>query len=259
MFKGLLDAIPTFLLDITTFLIFLLFFEIGYLIGKLRRTKTDTETANAIGPMTASILGLFAFLIAFSFSMAAQKFDTRKNNVLLEANAIGTAYLRADLLQDPYKSNIKELLREYTDIRLKLILTEEDADAEYLSPSLEMHDQLWHEAVLNYKDANDAASKLIIISMNEIFDMHSNRVAASIYNRVEGNIWLMLFVVGVLGVMMGGIQNGLSGPRRYIAIIPLILAFSVIFALIEDLDNPQRGLFKVGQQPLIDLQKNITP
>jgi len=82
--------------------------------------------------------------------------------------------------------------------------------------------------------------------------------AASIYNRNSGNIWLMLFVVGVLSILMTGIQAGLHGPRRYIGIIPLILTFTIIFALIEDLDNPQRGMFKVGQQPLIDVHKSIT-
>jgi len=253
----LFDSIPTSLLDITTFLIFLLFFELGHLIGKARRSKTDKKTASAIGPMAASILGLFAFLIAFSFNLAAQKLDTRKHNVLLEANAIGTAYLRADLLQDPYKSSIKDLLREYTDIRLKLILTEEDVREKYLEKSLEIHDQLWNEAVIGTKDTNNANRTLILESLNEVFDMHSNRLSASIYNRIAGNIWLMLFVVGVLGILMGGIQSGLSGPRRYIAIIPLILAFTVIFALIEDLDNPQRGLFKVGQKPLIDVRNSI--
>jgi len=257
LFNELFDTIPTYLLDMTTFLIFLSFFELGHLLGKARRPKSDKETANAIGPMAASILGLFAFLIAFSFNMAAQKLDTRKQNVLMEANAIGTAYLRADLLPAPYKSRIKDLLREYTDARLKLVLVEEYGRAESHAKSLEIQDRLWTEAVMASKKANDTATKLIIESLNEVFDMHSNRVAASIYNRIAGNIWLMLFVVGILGIFMTGFHSGLSGPKRYIAIVPLILAFTVIFALIEDLDNPQRGLFKVGQQPLIDVRNSI--
>ena len=88
--------------------------------------------------------------------------------------------------------------------------------------------------------------------------MHSNRVTTSIYNRIAGNIWLMLFAVGVLGILMTGIQNGIYGPRKYIAIIPLILAFTLVFALIEDMDNPARGLFKVGQQPMLDVKKSIS-
>ena len=258
MIQHLFDTIPTYLLDLSTFLIFLLFFEIGYLIGKYRRSKEDQKNNEVISPVTASILGLFAFLIAFSFNMAAQKFDTRKQNVLIEANAIGTAYLRADLLQDPYGSKIKELLREYTDIRLKIVPSIEEEEAGHIKRSLELHNQLWNEVMKASKESKDAAIELMVVSINEVFDMHSNRIAASIYNRIDWNIWLMLFIIGTLGILMTGIHGGLNGPRRYIAVIPLILAFTVIFALIEDLDNPQRGLFKVGQQPLIDVQKSIS-
>ncbi|WP_415405871.1 hypothetical protein ACLHDG_08890 [Sulfurovum sp. CS9] len=254
----MLDTIPTFLLDIITFLIFLLFFELGYLIGKRRDYNNVKKSDAVISPATAGILGLFAFLIAFTFNLSAQKLDTRKQNVLLEANAIGTAHLRADLLQDPYKSRIKDLLREYTDVRLKIAAAMEDEATEYLARSLELQDLLWDEAVTASKEANDAATKLVIESLNEVFDMHSNRVAASIYNRIAGNIWLMLFIVGSLGILMSGIQNGVNGPKRYIAIIPLILAFTVVFALIEDMDNPRRGMFKVGQQPMLDVKKSIS-
>lgn len=252
------DTIPTFLLDISTFLIFLLSFEIGYLIGKKRRSESMKKSDVVISPATASILGLFAFLIAFTFNLAAQKLDTRKQNVVIEANAIGTAHLRADLLQNPYRSRIKELLREYTDVRMKIASATGDEEAEYLARSLEIQDLLWDEAVADSREANDAGIKLVIASLNEVFDMHSNRVAASIYNRIGWNIWLMLFVVGVLGILMSGIQNGVNGPKRYIAVIPLILAFTVVFVLIEDMDNPNRGIFKVGQQPLIDVKKSIS-
>ena len=258
MFQGLFDNIPTYLLDISTFLIFLLFFELGSLIGKKRRFEGMEKSDAVIGPTTASILGLFAFLIAFTFNLSAQKLDTRKQNVLLEANAIGTAHLRADLLPAPYKSRIKELLREYTDVRLKIAPAMEDEEAEYLAKSLEIQDLLWDEAVAASKEANDAATKLVIESLNEVFDMHSNRVAASIYNRIAGNIWFMLFIVGALGILMSGIQNGVNGTKRYIAIIPLILAFTIVFALIEDMDNPRRGMFKVGQQPMLDMKKSIS-
>ena len=249
MFQGLFDTIPTYLLGIGTFLIFLLFFEVGYLIGKYRGNEGIKKADDIISPVTASILGLFAFLIAFTFNLSAQ--------ILIEANAIGTAHLRADLLQDPYKSRIKELLREYTDVRLKMVSAARDKVTEFLTKSLEIQDLLWDEVVRASRESNDAVSKLAIESLNEVFDMHSNRVAAFIYSRISGNIWLMLFTVGMLGMLMTGIQGGLSGPRRYIAIIPLILAFTVVFALIEDMDNPKRGLFKVGQQPMLDVKKSI--
>jgi hypothetical protein len=257
MTQSLLDSIPSYILDISIFLILLLFVEIGYLIGKYKRSTNDKEAGKAIGPAAASILGLLAFLIAFAFNMAAGKFDTRKQNVLLEANAIGTAYLRADFLKDPYKSRIKDLLRVYVDNRLEILTNVTDKDTKYLAKSLEIHDHLWEEALLASEDANNATIALMAESLNELFDIHSNRVAASVYNRFAWNIWLMLFAVGALGMLMVGIQNGLSGPKRYFGIIPLVLAFTISFALIEDLDSPQRGMFKVGHQSIIDVKNSI--
>ncbi len=257
MSQSLFDNIPNYILDISTFLIFLLFIELGYFIGKQKRSANDKEAAKVISPAAATILGLLAFLIAFAFNMAAGKFDTRKQNVLLEANAIGTAYLRADFLKDPYKSRIKDLLRDYVDNRLEIVENITEQEAKYLAKSVEIHDRLWEEALLASEDANNATIALMAESLNELFDIHNNRVASSIYNRISGNIWLMLFSVGVLGMLMVGIQNGLNGPKRYFGIIPLVLSFTIVFALIEDLDNPQRGLFKVGHQSLIDVKNSI--
>ena len=257
MSQSLFDNIPNYILDISTFLIFLLFIELGYLIGKQKRIANDKEADKVIRPAAAMILALLSFLIAFAFNMAAGKFDTRKQNVLLEANAIGTAYLRADFLKDPYKSRIKDLLRVYVDNRLEIVANVTDKDTKYLAKSVEIHHRLWEEALLASEEANNATITLMAESLNELFDIHGNRVAASIYNRIAENIWLMLFSVGALGMLMVGIQNGLSGPKRYFGIIPLILAFTIAFALIEDLDSPQRGLFKVGHQPIIDVKNSI--
>lgn len=255
--QNLFDNVPNYMLDISTFLIFLLFIEIGYLIGKRKRIEKDKEANKAISPASATVLGLLAFLIAFAFNMAAGKFDTRKQNVVLEANAIGTAYLRADFFKDPYKSRIKDLLRDYVDHRLEIVANFTEKDTKYLAKSEEIHNLLWKEALLASEDANNATIALMAESLNELFDIHSNRVAASIYYRVANNIWFMLFSVGALGMLMVGIQNGLNGPKRYFGIIPLILAFTISFALIEDLDSPQKGMFTVNHQPIIDVKNSI--
>lgn len=257
MFQGLFDNIPNYILDIITFLIFLLFIELGYFIGKRKRIEKDREANKAISPAAATVLGLLAFLIAFAFNIAAGKFDTRKQNVVMEANAIGTAYLRADFLKDPYKSRIKDLLRTYADNRLEIVAHVSEKDLKYLAKSVEIQDQLWEEALLASEDANNATIALMAESLNELFDIHNNRVAASVYNRISENIWLILFSVGALGMLMLGIQNGLKGPKRYFGIIPLVLAFTIAFALIEDLDSPQKGMLTVNHQPIIDVKNSI--
>lgn len=259
MIQSLFDTLPNYLHYIGTFFIFLLFVEFGYLIGKRKENKSDDKAGENIGRGTTSILGLFAFLIAFVFSITAGRVDARKQNVTLEANAIATAYLRADFLNDPYKSNIKNLLRDYVDLRLETATKMTSyKDTKYFIKAEEIHDLLWTEAMLGFKDVNNGTIVLMSNALNEVFDMHSKRVAASIYNRISGNTWIMLYTVGILGMLMIGIQNGISARRRYLGIIPMILAFTIIFIMIEDLNNPQRGLFKISQQPLIDVQKSIS-
>lgn len=151
----------------------------------------------------------------------------------------------------------KDLLRSYVDNRLEIVENITEPGDKYLAESVEIQDRLWEEALLASEDANNATIALMAESLNELFDIHSNRVAASIHNRISGNIWLILFLVAGLGMLMTGIQNGLSGPKRYFGIIPLVLSFTIVFALIDDLDNPQRGLFIVGHQSLIDVKSSI--
>lgn len=257
MIQSLIENTPNYILYITIFIIFLLFIELGYFIGKQKRSINDEKTSETINRVTASILGLFVFLIAFVFSITAGRVDVRKNNVVLEANVIETAYLRADFLKDPYKSKIKDLLRVYVDLRLEMAENMTNKDTKYLAKSAEMHHELWKEGMLALKDANYATIILMTESLNELIDTHSKRMAASIYYRMTGNTWLMLFFVGMMGMLMVGIQNGLNSPKRYLGVIPLVLTFTVVFMLLEDLNNPQQGLFKIDQQPLIDVKNSI--
>ena len=83
------------------------------------KTRQDKEAPISLGPMVGGLLGMLAFVLAFTFSMASSQHDLRKQNVLEEANSIGTAYLRADLIDKQHGTEVKRLLREYVDVRLK--------------------------------------------------------------------------------------------------------------------------------------------
>jgi hypothetical protein len=93
--------------------------EAGYRFGKHARTDQDKEAPSSIGAMVGGLLGMLGFVLAFTFSMAASQHDLRKQNVLDEANSIGTAYLRTDLIDKQYGIEVKRLLREYVDVRLQ--------------------------------------------------------------------------------------------------------------------------------------------
>ena len=114
-----------------------LFFEIGYQTGKHARTRFDKEAPAALGPVLGGMLAMPAFVLAFTFSMTASQCDLRKQYVLEEANAIGTAYLRADLVDDQHKAEIKSRLQDYVDTRLQAVRGENLKAA--IAKSVELH------------------------------------------------------------------------------------------------------------------------
>ena len=115
---GPLDALPLWGLFMAILLLALLAVEGGYRLGKYRRSRSEQEQEAPVGAMVGATLGLLAFMLAFTFGLAAARFDTRRQVLLDEANAIGTAYLRAGMLSDRREA-IRALLRDYVDTRLK--------------------------------------------------------------------------------------------------------------------------------------------
>ena len=176
--------------------------------------------------------------------MAADQYNLRKQNVLDEADAIGTAYLRTDLL------------REYVDVRLNAVTYAHNLEAA-LTRSAEIHALLWNRvssAAIAQPNTNTA---LMVQSINDLIDMHEKRIIAGLHSRIPDSIWLALIVICILTMITMGIQMGLSGKRRLVAVIPLSLAFAVLVTLVIDLDRPQKGLIIIGQQSMIDLQQEM--
>ncbi|WP_368565218.1 hypothetical protein [Pseudoxanthomonas sp. UTMC 1351] len=231
--------------------------EIGFFIGRYNhRTRQDKEAPTSIGPMVGGLLGMLAFVLAFTFSMAASQHGVRKQNVLTEANAIGTAYLRADLLDTQSGAEVKRLLREYVDIRLAVARPGGDLLVA-TTRSLDIHDLLWAQVSSVAVDDRSAVMSLVIASINDVIDMHEQRLAGSLRARIPGSVWFGLMLIAVLTMGMIGLQIGLTGKRRLVAIVPLSLAFAVLATLVVDLNRPRGGFITVGQQAMLDLQTTM--
>jgi hypothetical protein len=240
---------------VLTVLLTLASVEVGYWLGRWRlkgEHELDT-TANAI---VGTTLGLLAFTLAFTFAMAASRYDTRKELVLEEANAIGTTYLRAMMLPAPHASAVRKQLREYVDTRLEAALTPGESSPA-LARSEQLHTQLWREAVAVASAQSDSViNGLFIASLNDVIDLHSKRLAGW-RNRIPGTIWFYLFVTAALGMASMGYHAGLSGSRRTMAVIFLTVAFSGALTLIADLDRPREGFLIVSQQAMQDLKASM--
>lgn len=256
-YTTVLDALPLWALFPLIVVFVLLSIDGGYRLGRYRHSRSDQEKEAPVGAMVGSSLGLLAFMLAFTFSMAASRFDARKALVLEEANAIGTTYLRAAMLPAA-ADEVRGLLRDYVDVRLAAVKSGEFAAGIQKSEALQ--NLLWaHAVAAGQINPNSIVVGLYIESLNEVIDLHSERLVAGLRNRIPGVIWLSLSLIAVLSLGGMGYHQGLTGTARSGAAIAVALVFSAVFALVVDLDRPQEGSLVVSQQPLIDVRQSMNP
>lgn len=256
LFYSLFAKIPLWGIFLFTIGLTLLAFEIGFRLGLYKKKRSPNLQEAPLSSTVAATLGLFAFILAFTFSMASDRFEERRNLVLEESNAIGTTYLRAGYLPELQGEKIRKLLREYVDIRLEAILS--GASFTGFEKSEHLQDAIWSQAEQIARDSPDSVmAGLFIQSLNEVIDIHSKRVMKGLRNRIPEIIWDAIYFVAFLTIAAMGYHSGLSEQRLMLLHSTLILTFSIVMALIGDLDRPQEGLLKVSQQSTIDLYKKI--
>ncbi len=173
--------------------------------------------------------------------------------MLEEANAIGTTYLRAELLPQTQAIEIQRLLREYTDVRLNHTL---ENLQESLIKSENIHGRLWSQAKSLVPENMDFELRsLFISSLNELIDLHQSRKTVGILYRIPATIWWIVYLLSVLSMLLLGYQIGLAGMRRVRGTPVLAASFSLVIIMIADMDRPGVGLMKVSQQPIADVQQ----
>ena len=250
-----IQSLPIYVIFFIIALLSLVSFELGYRISKSVHLKKDSMETKSIGQISTGLLGMLAFVLAFTFSMAASQYERRKQMVLDEANAIGTAYLRADLIDEPHAKDVKQLLREYVNTRLLAVKKENTAKG--IVRSNEIHRLLWTQVRTAAKSLPNTNSSLMVQSVNEVIDMHEKRITAGLRDKIPTSIWLALIGISVMAMLTIGIELGIDGSRRLIAIIPMMLAFAALTTLIVELNRPQEGILKVGQESMISLQTTM--
>ncbi len=253
-FGELINWLPLWALFVVTMAICIGVVEMGAMLaGILLTQKYEKEPDGPLGSMVGSVLGLLAFILAFTFGMTASRFDARKQLVLEEANAIGTTYLRAGLLPQTHGLEVRRLLREYADIRVNA--TVENA-REMVKKSEEIHGHLWSQAKsLVQEDMDSEIRSLFITTLNELIDLHQSRTTVALQYRIPGIIWLAVYLLSVLSMLVVGYQVGMSGSRRLRGTPVLAAAFSLVIVMIADIDRPGEGLIRVSQQPIADVQQ----
>ena len=249
-----MGGVPLWVVFVATLLLVLVAVEIGYRIGLIRQRGRAHEKEAPVGAMVGAALGLFAFLLAFTFGFAANLFQAKRDVLLEEANAIGTAYLRADFLPQAERRAVRELLREYVDVRLAAA---QSGDVEAaISRSAELHAQLWTLGTAGVRENPDSiVGGLFIQALNELIDLHAKRVMVAVRSRIPPAIWIALYAIAFFALGTMGYHSGLAGAPRSYAIVAV--AFSAAIWLITDLDTAQEGSLRVSQQTMVDVRESM--
>jgi len=222
-------------------------FEVGRRAGR-RRAAEDAEGARAgVGAVEGAVYGLLGLLLAFTFSGAATRFEIRRSLVIQEANAIGTAYLRIDLLPEDAQPALRDLFRRYVDSRLAAYAHLPDIGAAMaeLERSNALQREIWKVAQeAAARSPNPPRSHLMQPALNEMIDITTTRLAAT-QSRPPGIIFGMLIVLALVSALIAGHGMAVARTRHWLHPLAYALVMSVTLYVILDLEYPRLGLIRV--------------
>jgi hypothetical protein len=231
--------------------------EFGWRVGI--RTEGHGASSN-ISALEQSLLGLLALIVGFTFLMALTRFETRREAVLNEANAIGTTALRARLLPEPHRTESLKLLREYTQIRVDYISTGKSFAQvpAVIDRSNNIQEALWRQVkALSAKDNTMVPTGLFIQALNEMIDNQGKRLAA-LRDYIPLVVLLSLFGMAAVACGFAGYASGLDPLRTRLPVVITAFLISGVIYVILDLDRPNAGFITISQQPMIDTAATLS-
>ena len=233
--------------------------EAGFRLAQRASGGIDDQNRSQVAAIKGASIAVVGLLLGFTFSMSASRFESRKLIVVNEANAIGTAYLRARLLQEPQRQQLEACLRRYVDVWLELCAAGADVNTgEAATKELgQLQERLWTVAAeAARQNPNAVTLSLLLQSLNDIFDRQSELMAA-VANRVPGVVLLLLTVTISIALGMVGYGCGLAGRRNFGAVLTLSVLIVAIILTILDFDRPRRGLVQISPAPMLVLRQGM--
>ena len=247
------------ILDYPRVLFLLTFFALwfaAWLGGRVSKWRhgLEDEVRPDFGTVLAATLTLLGLIIGFSFSMATTRYDLRKTYEEAEANAIGTEYVRADLLPAAEGAQVRSLLKQYTDLRIRFYKTREAGDLQQINAeTARIQNELWAAASKPAIAQPSPVIALAVGGMNDVLNSQGYTQAAW-WNRIPVGAWCLMFVIALFcNVMLG--YGARRVHARLLMVLPLVVAIS--FFLISDIDSPRGGLIKVSPQNLEILRTGL--
>jgi hypothetical protein len=256
-----LYSTATWQLAIALFIILLGGMFTGFLLGKNAAQHGEQETGAADSAVKGAVAGLSALLLAFSFSLAAGRYDQRNTLTVREANAIRNIWFRADLQEEPTGERIQQLLRDYLDVRLKYLGTAFDRAqiAASAAASQQLQQQIWQiisqQSRLNGQPGNLSA---VVPAVSEMMDAGAATEAAY-SNTVPAIVLILLFGAIIFTGLLVGHSFGRAGRRHVLTAMVFALLVTLVVSVILDLDRPRRGVIRENLGPFENLRETVRP
>jgi hypothetical protein len=244
------------------FLGMLLLFEMGRRLGIARRRRDPDGVDKGSGPVEAAVFGLLGLLLAFTFSGAASRFEDRRHLITEEANAIGTAYLRIDLLPPDTQSAIRQLFARYLITRTDIYRGAEDVTATRArsSETASIQSEIWSKAVSASQrpDAATDAAKLLLPALNAMIDITTTRAVAR-QNHPPRIIFVLLAVLSLVSALLAGYVMCSAAVRSWFYMLLFSATMIATFFVILDLEYPRFGLIRIDEadEVLVELRNLV--
>ena len=230
---------------------------VGHLVGRSMRDRSE-GLREPFGAIQSAMLGFMALVMAFGLSLAVGRYETRRAAVVTEANALGTAYLRAQTLAEPNRTTSLQLMRQLTDTSVAISQTVPGSPEQQaaLDISNQTERALWDQAGQAVTaQPNASAPRLYLDSLNDAFDAQTSRVSA-LGNRVPTPVLLLEMIGAALALGLLALHLGTLGRGPGIALLAAVLVASTLF-ITFDLDRPVRGLINVPADSLVQLRSSM--
>ena len=252
-----IDKIPLEALFVITIVVVLIAIEAGYRFARFLKARTKDDQEAPVATMVQATLSLVAFMIAFTFGVAAQRFNERRVLIIQEASSISSTFSCAELLPEANKNEVQNCLRKYLDLRVKEQPYSKNGPV-MIAESEKLQKLPSSQAVeVSKANINSGVISSFLSSLNETMSFQSKRVAAGLYARIPEHIWTALYLIILLGMAAAGYQTGKTGSKSITVNLILTFSFAIVMTLIADLDHPSIGFVEATRMPLIDLQRKI--
>jgi hypothetical protein len=252
----------TVLLSAALFAGMLVCLEIGRRIGVARLARESDGLTKGSSAAEGAVFALLGLLLAFTFSGAASRFEDRRWFISSEANAIGTAYLRLDLLPAEAQPPLRELFRQYTKFRATAFqgVNSQEEVITRAGKSAQLQSEIWRDAMaaLQLPGASSQATMLLVPALNEMFDITTTR-ATSTQNHPPNVIFVFLAVLSLVSALLVGYATSPNKDRSWFHHVTFSLVITMAIYVIVDLEYPRLGLITVdaADQALVDLANSF--